>query len=334
MKFKIYSFLYKILIYIITKLFFKVFIIFLFLNSLHASFFRDISYLIDNNIPRLSYGVAVTDIDNDERFDFLVTGYRYPNLALSYKNNKLQNIIEDKVFSDEDRQAIGVVACDVDLDGKEEIYFLNTDSFSGIKKYSDRLLDRKNNKFVDLFEYRINQNSLNFTAGRSVVCVDRLGNGKNSVYVSNYGGASRFYSIQDNKIIDEAPELNINKITGGRAVVAGHILSEKIDIFASNERGPNFLYKNINNRYVNVAKRYGVEDKNQNGRGTVLSDFLYRGRLDIISGNWQGFHRIYIFRKDKFLNLTDYNFNKPSKLRTIISADLLLIFLADFECFL
>ena len=203
------------------------FIIFLFLNSLHASFFRDISYLIENNIPRLSYGVAVTDIDNDERFDFLVTGYRYSNLALSYKNNKLQNIIDDKVFSDEDRQAIGVVACDVDLDGKEEIYFLNTDSFSGIKKYSDRLLDRKNNKFVDLFEYSINQNSLNFTAGRSVVCVDRLGNGKNSVYVSNYGGASRFYSILDNKIIDEALELNINKITGGRAVVAGHILSEK-----------------------------------------------------------------------------------------------------------
>ena len=321
MRSKIYRFLYKILIYIITKLFFKVFIIFLLLNSLYASFFLDISYLIENNTPRLSYGVAVTDIDNDERFDFLVTGYRYPNLALSYKNNKLQNIIDDKIFSDEDRQAIGVVACDVDLDGKEEIYFLNTDSFSGIKKYSDRLLDRKNNKFVDLFEYSINQNSLNFTAGRSVACVDRLGNGKNSVYVSNYGGASRFYSILDNKVIDEAPELNINKITGGRAVVAGHILSEKIDIFASNERGPNFLYKNINNRYVNVAKKYGVEDKNQNGRGTVLSDFLYRGRLDIISGNWQGFHRIYIFRQEKFLDLTDYNFNKPSKLRTIISAD-------------
>ena len=26
------------------------------------------------------------------------------------------------------------------------------------------------------------------------------------------------------KIVDEAPKLNINKITGGRAIVAGHIL--------------------------------------------------------------------------------------------------------------
>ena len=103
--------------------------------------------------------------------------------------------------------------------------------------------------------------------------------------------------------------------------MAGHILSERMDIFASNERGPNFLYKNINKKFVNVAKRYGVEDKNQNGRGTVLSDLLYRGKLDIISGNWQGYHRLYILRKNKFLDLMDLSFNRPSKVRTIIAAD-------------
>ena len=147
---------------------------------------------------------------------------------------------------------------------------------------------------------------------------------------SNYGGPSRLYGIEgpnylykniNKKIVDEAPSLNIDKIVGGRAVVAGHILSEKMDIFASNERGPNYLYKNINKKYVNVAKRYGVEDKNQNGRGTALSDILYRGRLDILSGNWKGFHRIYIFRNNKFVDLRDPSFNRPSKVRTIISAD-------------
>ena len=77
------------------------------------------------------------------------------------------------------------------------------------------------------------------------------------------------------KIKDEAPRLNIDKITGGRAVVVGHILSDGMDIFASNEKGPNFLYKNINGQFINVAKKYGVEDKYQNGRGTFLSDILY-----------------------------------------------------------
>ena len=37
-------------------------------------------------------------------------------------------------------------------DGFEEIYFLNTDTYSGEKKYSDRLLDINDNKFIDLFE--------------------------------------------------------------------------------------------------------------------------------------------------------------------------------------
>ncbi len=233
------------------------------------------------------------------------------------------NIVNEEIFADEKRQAIGVAACDLDSDGREEIYILNTDSFSGEKRYSDRLLDSNNynNKFIDLFENIINKEVLNFTAGRSVACVDRKGNAEYSVFVSNYGGPARFYSVQGKKIIDEAPKLNIDKIAGGRAVVVGHILSDRMDIFASNERGPNFLYKNLNNKYINVAKRYGVEDKYQNGRGTVLSDILYRGKLDILSGNWQGFHRIYVLRKNKFLDLVDYSFNRPSKVRTIISAD-------------
>ena len=291
------------------------------MKNLKADFFKDISYLIENNTPRLSYGVAVTDIDNDDKFDFIVTGYRYSNLALSYKKNKLRNIINQNIFNDQNRQAIGVAACDVDFDGTEEIYILNTDSFSGKKIYADRLLDLIDNTYIDLFEDNINNDVLNVTAGRSVVCVDREGNEKYSVYVSNYGGPSKFYTINGKKIIDEAPKLNLDKITGGRAVVAGHILSEKMDIFASNERGPNFLYKNINNKFIDVAKRYGVEDKYQNGRGTVLSDLLYRGKLDVISGNWQGYHRLYVLRKNKFLDLIDLSFNRPSKVRTIISAD-------------
>ena len=35
------------------------------------------------------------------------------------------------MFADQNRRAIGIAACDVDTDGKEEIYILNTDSFSG-----------------------------------------------------------------------------------------------------------------------------------------------------------------------------------------------------------
>jgi hypothetical protein len=225
------------------------------------------------------------------------------------------------VFSDESRKTIGVAACDVDRDGYEEIYFLNTDTYSGTKKYSDRLIDLEGNKFLDMFEIEKNKEDLNLTAGRSVVCVDRKGNGEYGLYISNYGGPTRFYEIDDKKIKDKSVSLNLDKVTGGRAVVSGHILTDRSDIFAANERGANFLLKNNNGVFEDVAFDYRVDDVIQNGRGTALSDILYRGRLDIISGNWQGYHRAYALKDNQFEDIGNSKFDKPSRIRTIISAD-------------
>mgnify|MGYP003311673855 CR=1 FL=1 len=301
----------------------KIVVLFLLLtpNNLYADFFEEITNQIVDNPKRLSYGVSVTDINKDGNFDFVVTGFGYPNLALSYIDGKLKNIIQKDIFLDRDRKTIGVAACDLDKDGFEEIYFLNTDTYSGTKKYSDRLIDLVGSKFLDMFEIKKNKEDLNLTAGRSVACVDRKGDGKYGIYVSNYGGPTRFYEIENKKIKDKSINLNLDKVTGGRAVVSGHILSDRSDIFAANERGANFLLKNNNGVFEDVAFDYRVDDVIQNGRGTALSDILYRGRLDIISGNWQGYHRAYVLQNNQFKDIGSSEFDKPSRIRTIISAD-------------
>ena len=291
-------------------------------NSLNADFFEDITSQIVENPKRLSYGVSVTDVNQDGNFDFIVTGFGYLNLALSYENGKLINIVNQKKFSDEFRRTIGVAACDIDRDGYEEIYFLNTDTYSGTKKYSDRLIDLEKGKFIDLFEIEKNQRDLNLTAGRSVVCVDRNGDGNYGVYVANYGGPTRYYEYNDDILVDKSVQLNLAKVTGGRAVVAGHIISDKIDVFAANERGANFLYKNNKGKFLDVAYEYRVQDVLQNGRGTALSDIYYRGRLDILNGNWGGFHRAYVLKDDIFEDIAKPPFDEPSRIRTVISADL------------
>ena len=289
-------------------------------NMAKAEFFTNISDIIEDNNDRLSYGVSVTDFDKDGSYEFIVAGFGYSNLALSYKNGKLINKIQDLLFTDPDRNTIGVSACDIDQDGFEEIYFLNTDTYSGEKKYSDRLLDIDNDIF-DYFELEKNLENLNLTAGRSVVCVDRNGSGKYGIYVANYGGPTRFYEIDQSKVEDLAPILGIDQITGGRAVISGHIVSDNMDIFAANERGPNFLYKNTNGNFNDVAKEKNVQDFFQNGRGTALTDFLYRGELDIITSNWEGYHRIFVKQKESFLDMSSLKFRSPSKIRTVISAD-------------
>ena len=291
------------------------------INNSKAEFFKDISNIIDSNESRLSYGVSVTDMNMDGNYDFVVTGFGYSNLALTYVEGKLKNIIKEDIFLDQSRKTIGVAACDIDKDGFEEIYFLNTDTYSGIKKYSDRLLDKKNNNYFDLFELEKNKENLNLTAGRSVVCVDRKGDGEYGIYVANYGGPTRFYEFENFKIIDKAGYLNLRNVTGGRAVVSGHILTDRADIFAANERGANFLLKNIDGKFKDVAFDYRVDDEIQNGRGTALSDIFYRGRLDILSGNWLGYHRAYVLENNEFKDIGNTKFDKPSRIRTVISAD-------------
>lgn len=66
--------------------------------------------------------------------------YNGPNLVLKYDRtqNRLVNIaVDDRnspyyALRDKPGNAIGVAACDVDGDGREEIYFLNTNNaYSG-----------------------------------------------------------------------------------------------------------------------------------------------------------------------------------------------------------
>ena len=290
-------------------------------NNARAEFFEDLSKIIENNEKRLSYGISVTDFNMDGNYEFLVTGFGFANLALSYQDGKLKNLNQQKIFSDASKKTIGVAACDIDKDGFEEIYFLNTDTYSGVKKYSDRLLDIKDNDYFDLFELEKNKENLNLTAGRSVVCVDRKGDGEYGIYVANYGGPTRFYEIENELIKDKAKNLNLDNITGGRAVVSGHILTERVDIFAANERGANFLFKNNNGKFDDVAFDYRLDDAIQNGRGTALSDIYYRGRLDILSGNWLGYHRAWVLENNEFKDIGNKDFDEPSRIRTIISAD-------------
>ena len=129
-------------------------ILFFFISNNHskADFFQDITSQIEDNDFRLSYGISVTDVNQDNKYEFVVTGFGFSNLALTYQNEKLVNINKNEIFDDAERKSIGVAACDIDQDGFEEIYFLNTDTYSGEKQYSDRLIDNSSNGFVDLFE--------------------------------------------------------------------------------------------------------------------------------------------------------------------------------------
>ncbi|XP_042341794.1 cartilage acidic protein 1a [Plectropomus leopardus] len=301
-----------------------------------------------HNPTQLNYGMAVTDVDGDGDLEVVVAGYDGPNLVLKYNytQNRLVNIaINDNnspyyALRDIAGNAIGVTACDVDGDGREEIYFLNTNSaYSGRATYSDKLFKFRNGRFEDILEDELNvrRGVANHMAGRSVACVDRKGTGRYSVYVANYASGNigphallemdEAASDVEKGIIalsDVAAEAGVNKFTGGRGVVVGPVLSQtRSDVFCDNENGPNFLFKNNGDgTFVDMAKQAGVADRYQHGRGVALADFNGDGKTDIIYGNWNGPHRLFLQRSDsKFKDIATGEFAAPSPIRTVIAAD-------------
>ncbi|XP_064519121.1 cartilage acidic protein 1 isoform X1 [Pseudopipra pipra] len=303
----------------------------------------------DSNPTQLNYGVAVTDLDADGDFEIVVAGYNGPNLVLKYDKaqGRLVNVAEDErgspYYALRDRQghAIGVTACDIDGDGREEIYFLNTNNaFSGMATYTDKLFKLRNGRWEDILSDEVNQDVASRFAGRSVACVDRTGSGRYSIYIANYasGNVGPHALIEMDVaasdpargvvvLVDVAAQAGVSKYTGGRGVAVGPILSDSAsDIFCGNENSPNFLFHNWGDgTYRDVAAAVGLDDPYQHGRGVALADFNRDGRVDIVYGNWNGPHRLYLQSgapgRIRFRDIATPKFSMPSPVRTVIAAD-------------
>ncbi len=285
--------------------------------------FIDHSSLLRENPSQLYYGIAVTDLDADGAFELVVAGFGYPNLVLKWDGRGYRNVAPPEI-ADEDRQAIGVAAGDIDGDGREELYILNTDTFAGQKRFADRLLDCADDEWTDLFSLEENRRILNLTAGRSVIAVDRHGCNCYGFFIANYGGAIRLYELdEDGHLTDCAPDAQIALVTGGRSAVALPLITEHLDIFTGNEGGSNFLFCNRGDgTFEELATEVGLGDSQDNARGVAALDANDDGVFDLVCGNWEGQHRLFIHLPNgRFEDAAPPEMAEPSRVRTVIAAD-------------
>lgn len=312
---------------------------------------------VDTN--QKNYGVAICDVDNDGRFEIIVAGFSAPNLVLKYDRimNMFYNIaVRDSPYEplmDSLGAALGVCCCDIDGDGREEIFFVNTNNaYAGLTSYRDKLFKWNGHKYVDLFSNSVNSHLQDKTySGRSAACLDRYGRGKYGIVVATYASKQegKFVLYEMNEfhpandidagaivLQDSAKEAGIDKSTGGRGIFVGPVVSDdgKLDVFFCNEGnswlenlGHNFLFKNLGNgTFVDVAEQLKITDEHNAGRGTFGADFNHDGLVDFVVGNYEGPHRLYIQHRYNngtvaFINVTTPEFEKPCMVRTVIVDD-------------
>ena len=281
------------------------------------------SSLLLYNPPQLNYGIAVTDVDNDGAFEIVVAGFGFPNLVLKWTGLGFENIAPESL-ADSRRQSIGLAAGDIDLDGQEELYVLNTDTFAGNKRFADRLFDNADGQWVDLFSLPMHQDVLNLTAGRSVACVDRFGEGRYGFFVANYGGPLCLYELdEDGRLHNMAASARLNRVSGGRSVLALPLITSRMDILVGNENGPNFLFRNGGDgTYLDVAEEMRIHDPVGNARGIAALDIDGDGLFDVVCGNWEGYHRLFMQGAgDAFEDVAPADMREPTHVRTVIAAD-------------
>jgi hypothetical protein len=297
--------------------------------------FQDKSSHIDNNQPRLSYGVAVTDFDGDGLPEFVVAGFGAGNLILDWQSDHVLRDVAPPIIADPSRRAIGVAAGDINGDGQEEIYVLNTDTFMGMKRFGDRFFVHADSadpgddeSWVDLFELPVNVENPNLSAGRSVAVLDVDGRGVYRVFVANYGGPMRVHRVDGRMRVDDtAGDLGIHLATGGRSLCILPDLGRSPAIFCGNENDANALFvRSAGGAYRDLAQEFGVAGATDHARGVALCDLDGDGLLDLVVANWDGPVRLFTRENpgdvtSSFLDRAPAELHRPAPHRTVIAAD-------------
>ncbi len=285
--------------------------------------FIDSSDLIANNPPHRGHGVAVSDVDGDGVFEFLVSGYGSANRVLKWTGTSLEDVV-DPLLADSTGFTTCMIAADIDGDGREEIYVCNEDTEQSEIGQADRLFAPFGRHWLDLLAQPENAAVVESVAGQAVAAIDRLGRGRYGFAVTQPGEPVVLYEMAGGgRLVDVSEDAGLDLSVAGPGVLALPLISERMDLFVHADGGANCLFRNLGDgTFEEVAEQRGLADPRQLGRGVAALDADGNGLMDLVCAVRQGSHRLYLQRAGGgFTEEAPADFSLPSHATSVIAAD-------------
>lgn len=248
-------------------------------------------------------GATLVNLDEDPEQEIFISGHGTSNLLLKRKKDKFYPL-EISELTDSKGLTFSVSACDLDQDGRDEILIINRPD--PIKNDSrSRILKFVAGKWKDILPID-DPLIANLNHAHSASCIDRMGDGKYGLAVTNENGKISYLEIIGTKIIDIAGEIGIALNSQGRSILGIPGPTGRTSIFIGNENGTNFYFvNNGNGTFTEKAKEAGVSDPLSNARGISLIDVNHDDLPDIVYGNNLGPTRLLEQTRDgKFKDVT------------------------------
>lgn len=283
--------------------------------------FVDVSHQIRDNPGKLHCGAVCADLDRDGQPEIFVCGYGGSNVVLKWDGSAMSDATPTEL-ADIGRRAIGAAAGDFDGDGGEELYVLNTDVFTGRKRFDDRLYALRDGLWRNILPsggLPFNQHS-----GRSVAAIDRKGCGRYGFLLACHGGPLKLVEPGAEGLpVECAKEAGLDACGAGRGLLVAPILGSAPDIFFTCDDGPNFFFQNRGDgTFVERAADLGIQSIGHNGRGATAIDYDEDGVLDVVAGSWLSRNHLWRLGSEGiFEDVAVQSIAEPGKVRSVIAAD-------------
>lgn len=281
------------------------------------SFFSEKTDFLSDNPNQNNNSFLVFNYDSDDDLEIFVTNYNSSNFILDWNGSVLERIVDPK-FNPEPNYAIDAAACDVDNDGREEVY-ISTGDLNGQNAYKDYLLNYNNSN------WEIIDNST-LTNGRDVVCIDSNGD---QVYEFLHIDLDKkirhlaFDKAKNNLVnIESTSGLKDITVNGSNLLVLPYFGKYSDILILNNIVGSLFLKNSGDGRFSEFSIGSDIKNIGNNANTSAYLDMNKDGLLDVIVGNKDANHLLLIQQEDgKLVNEADESFRRSSNVSSFLIAD-------------